>query len=588
MTYRARVDEMVFALETVAGLAKAREAGVGAHFSADDTRAILTEVGRFAEDKLAPLNAVGDHEHARLENGHVTTPTGWKEAYGAWVEAGWGSLTGDPEYGGQGLPMALQVAAADVWNQANASFAINPILTVSAVEVLQIYGTEAQKSTYLPKLISGEWSGTMNLTEPHAGSDLSTLKTRAEPDGEHFRLFGQKIYITYGEHDLTANIIHMVLARMAGAPEGTHGLSLFLVPKILVGEDGELGEPNDLQCVGVEKKLGLHGSPTCTMVYGAKGEGALGYLVGAPHQGLSTMFTMMNNARVQVGIQGAAIAERAFQHALSYALERRQGRASGWQEAGMAPIVHHPDVKRMLLTMKAFTEAARAICYACAVAIDRSHGEGPDAAFWHGRADLLTPIAKAFATDTGTEVASIGVQVHGGMGYIEETGAAQHYRDARIFQIYEGTNGIQSIDLLRRKLTAQDGAVLAAYLKELADIAEDARGSNAIALSDAGHILTEAVAAVEGAASRLTRMLADGESDTALAGATAFMRAMGLTAGGAYLCKAALAAANGEIGDRANLARFFCSSQVASVTFLAGAAVNSGPSVNVPVDAIAH
>ncbi|MEM8551012.1 MAG: acyl-CoA dehydrogenase [Pseudomonadota bacterium] len=577
MTYAAPAQEIAFALESVAGLADAREAGAINELSSEDTLAILTEAARFAEEVLAPLNTAGDHHHSTLRDGEVSTPPGWKEAYAAWVEAGWGSLTGDPAHGGQGLPMALQVAATDIWNQANSAFALNPLLTIGAVEALDLHGSEALKATYLEKMISGAWTGTMNLTESHAGSDLSLLRTRAEPSGDGtYRLFGQKIYITYGEHDLSENIIHFVLARLPDAPEGTRGISLFLVPKVLVNADGTLGARNDVAAVGVEKKLGLHASPTCTMAYGANGEGALGYLVGEPNKGLAAMFVMMNNARVQVGMQGAAIAERAYQHAFAYAKERKQGRAPGHE--GMAPIVNHPDVKRMLLSMKALTQASRAICYACAVAIDRGRTDPA----WKARADLLTPIAKAFPTDVGVEVASIGIQVHGGMGYVEETGAAQYYRDGRIFPIYEGTNGIQAIDLIKRKITMDDGAVLNAYLSELSGIAEAARGANDLDLAAVARRLDEAVSAVSEVAGEIRAALKandPAQGDRALAAATPFLRALGLTAGGAYLTKAALKAPNGSAEPRAALARFFAHSHVAGVPELARGSLLCGTDV---------
>ncbi len=578
MTYTAAVDEMLFALEKVAGLAEAREAGA-IDLGEDDARAILTEAGRFAEDELAPLNELGDREHSRRDGATVTTPKGWDKAYQAWVEAGWGSLTGEEEYGGQGLPMTLQIALTDMINQANAAFSLNPLLTVGAVEALQAHASDELKATYLPKLVSGAWSGTMNLTESQAGSDLGTMKTKAVPEGDHYRIFGEKIYISYGEHDLTENIIHLVLARLPDAPEGTRGISLFLVPKVLVNEDGSLGERNDVECVGVEEKLGIHASPTCTMAYGTRGEGAIGYLVGQPNRGLAAMFTMMNQARVSVGMQGAAVAERATQRAIAFAMERRQGPTASWTEGGAAPIAYHPDVKRMLLTMRGLTRAARAICYACAVAIDRGRPGKPDAAFWKARADLLTPIAKAFASDIGVEVSSLGIQVHGGMGYVEETGAAQHFRDARIFTIYEGTNGIQAIDLVRRKIVLEDGAVLAAYLTELREIAEGARGANDLALGAAGQRLEHAIDAVERAAAALRECLAAGEVDKALAGATPFLRAMGLTAGGAYLVKAALKAENGEAQTRAGLARFFVDSFVTGVPALADNVVEGAADV---------
>ncbi|WMS43330.1 acyl-CoA dehydrogenase [Acuticoccus sp. MNP-M23] len=576
MAYTAPIAELVFTLEEVAGLAEARNEGAAGDLGADDTLAILTEAGRFAEEALAPLNAIGDRTHARRDGREIITPPGWREAYDQWIEGGWGSLTGDPAYGGQGLPMALQVAATDIWNQANAAFALNPLLTIGAVEAIQAHGSDALKARYLPNLIAGRWTGTMNLTEPNAGSDLGDLKTRATPqDDGSYRLFGQKIYITYGEHDLAENIIHLVLARLPDAPAGTRGISLFLVPKFMVGADGAPGERNDVACVGIEGKLGINASPTCTMAYGADGDGAVGYLVGAPNKGLAAMFTMMNNARVQVGTQGASIAERAFQQALAYAGERRQGRATG--QEGAASIVHHPDVKRMLLAMRASTRAARAICYACAVAIDRGRTDP----FYRARADLLTPVAKAFATDIGVEVASLGVQVHGGMGFIEETGAAQHYRDARIFPIYEGTNGIQAIDLVRRKLAMEDGAVLAAYLAELQEIADAARGHNTLNLAGAAATLDTALAAVATAADTLRERLGT-DVDATLAGASPFLRALGLTAGGAYLIKAALRDTEGG-GARAQLARFFADTGLAAVPGQTHAATEGAADV---VDAV--
>ncbi|WP_108663596.1 acyl-CoA dehydrogenase [Acuticoccus kandeliae] len=570
MSYTAEVEQMIFTLEKVAGLEAARAAGSAGELGAEDVRAILTEAGRFAETALAPLNESGDHAHSRLADGVVTTPKGWRAAYEAWAEAGWGSLTGDVAYGGQGLPMALQVVLTDIWNQANAAFALNPVLTVGAIEALQAHASEALKAVYLPKLIAGTWTGTMNLTEPQAGSDLAGLATRAMPEGDHYRLFGQKIFISYGEHDLSENIVHLVLARLPDAPEGTRGISLFLVPKFLVEADGSLGARNDVRCVGVEGKLGLHASPTCTMAYGEAGEGAIGYLIGAPNQGLRAMFTMMNNARVQVGMQGAAVAERARQRAFHFAAERRQGRTS---DGAPAAIIDHPDVARMLLTMQSLTEAARSICYACAVAIDRGRPGHEDAAFWQKRADLLTPIAKAFATDMGVEVASLGIQVHGGMGYVEETGAAQYYRDVRVFSIYEGTNGIQAIDLVRRKIGLDDGAVLAAYLAELSAIAEAARGANAVDLAPVAARLDAAIAAIADASAALQAEIAAGETDRALAGATPFLRAFGTTAGGAYLCKAALEASNGGGAARAALARFYAESMLSGVPAQASSAV---------------
>src|SRR5436853_2061753 len=384
-------------------------------------------------------------------------PPGWREAYQAWAQAGWNGLAAPAQWGGQELPQAINAACIDMWNAASMAFGLGPVLTMAGVDALVAHGSEALKRAYLGKLVSGEWMGTMQLTEPQAGSDVGALRTRAERAGDgSYRITGQKIFITYGEHDLTDNIVHFVLARLPDAPAGTKGISLFVIPKFLPNANGTLGARNDVRAHSIEHKLGIHGSPTCTMVFGDAG-GAKGFLIGEENRGMACMFTMMNQARLAVGLQGVAVAERATQHALAFARERRQGRATGATAAGPSPIIAHPDVKRMLLTMRALTRAARAICYATAGAIDGSHGQGDAAAAADGRAALLTPIAKAFSTDIGIEVASLGVQVHGGMGFIEETGAAQHLRDARINPIYEGTNGIQAIDLVTRKLPLSGG-----------------------------------------------------------------------------------------------------------------------------------
>ncbi|HWT32012.1 MAG TPA: acyl-CoA dehydrogenase family protein, partial [Propylenella sp.] len=481
--YRAPVSDIAFTLKHVAGVAEVLGDG---HFPelAEDLEVVLAEAGRFASDRIAPLNRVGDRQPARLDGDAVVTPPGWRDAYRAWAEAGWTGIAAPDEIGGQGLPLMLSAATQEMWNGACISFALCPLLTMGAIEALQKHGTEALKSTYLRRLVSGEWTATMNLTEPQAGSDLGALRTRAEPqpDGT-YRLFGQKIFITYGDHDLADNIVHLVLARLPDAPAGSRGISLFLVPKFLVNADGSLGARNDLFCSGLEHKLGIHGSPTCTMIYGDGrfgGPGAVAWLVGEENRGLNCMFTMMNNARLMVGIQGVAQAELALQQASAYAQERRQGRAPGWPGEGMSPIALHPDVRRMLLEMRALTAAARAICYSCAFAADMAAsssraGSGSDGAAWRERVDLLTPIAKAFATDIGFEVASLGVQVHGGAGFIEETGAAQTLRDSRITSIYEGTNGIQAIDLVTRKLPISGGAAVRRYISELKAIAERSR-----------------------------------------------------------------------------------------------------------------
>ena len=565
MSYRAPVSEIAFTLYEVAGFRDLLEEGLFPSLTPDLVGHILSEAGRFATEEIAPINEVGDREPPRLADGVVTMSEAYRTAYRRWIENGWSALTGDPAYDGQGLPQSIATAVGEMWNQASVSFALNPLLSMGAIEAIEAHATDELKAAYLPKLISGEWTGTMNLTEPQSGSDLGGLRTRAERAGDGtYRIFGQKIYITYGEHDLSENIVHLVLARLPDAPEGTRGISLFLVPKRLVNADGSLGARNDVRAAGLEHKLGIHGSPTCTMVYGDAG-GAIGYRIGEENQGLRCMFTMMNNARLAVGMQGAAIAERATQHAFHHARERRQGRAVGWTGEGMAPIVYHPDVKRMLLQMRSMTGAARSICYVLAVAIDRAkHGAEADRATWQARADLLTPIAKAFSTDVGVEVASTGVQVFGGMGFIEETGAARFYRDARIFPIYEGTNGIQAIDLVTRKLPLGDGAAVRDYIGELRRECERVRGANDLDLGETAAVLGEALDAVEGATERMLAWLAgdDASREKALAGATPYLRAFGIAAGGVYLAKGALAARAGAEGSaaayaRAVAARFF-------------------------------
>ncbi|MFD1332595.1 acyl-CoA dehydrogenase family protein, partial [Methylopila musalis] len=485
MTYRAPVDDILFTLDHAAGLAAAREQGLYDALDRETFAAILAEAGGFAEDVIAPLLRSGDRHGARFADGAVTTPPGFKEAYRDWAAAGWNGVLADEAWGGQGLPAALWAATTELWASASIAFGLCPMLTQGAIEALQSHGSDELKALYLPKLVSGEWTGTMNLTEPQAGSDLALLRARAERAGDGtYRLFGQKIFITYGEHDASDNIVHLVLARLPDAPEGTRGISLFLAPKFIPDAEGRPGARNDVACVGVEEKLGIHASPTCTMAFGDAG-GAVAYLVGEEHRGLACMFTMMNNARLGVGLEGVAVAERATQQALAFAAERRQGRAPGYE--GAAPIAAHPDVRRMLLTMRAQTAAARAICYRAAVEIDRARAtaDADEARAATERASLLIPIAKAFSTDTGCEVASLGVQVHGGMGFIEETGAAQLLRDARITPIYEGTNGIQAIDLVTRKLPQSGGAIVASEIERLRASARRLAEDNAPALGAA-------------------------------------------------------------------------------------------------------
>ncbi|MBB6261806.1 hypothetical protein FHS77_002372 [Paenochrobactrum gallinarii] len=565
--YRAPVTDILHTLLKVTGtkttgLEQALQEERFGDLSQDLLSAILDEAARFTENRIVPLRQSGDQEGATLQEAHVTTAKGWKELYQDWAAAGWNSLTGSPDYDGQGLPVSLSVAVNEMWNAGSLGFAIGPILTIGAVEALEQHASQAIKDTYLPKLISGEWMGTMNLTEPQAGSDLGALRCRAERhDDGTYRIFGQKIFITYGEHDLSDNIIHLVLARLPDAPEGSRGISLFLVPKFLSKQDGSLGQRNDVFCAGLEHKLGIHASPTCTMIFGdGSGEsneaGAVGYLIGEENRGLACMFTMMNNARLLVGIQGVGVAEAATQKAIAYAKERMQGRSSGTPSSAQAEaIIVHPDVQRMLLTMKALTQAARSIAYNCAFALDMANMAEPDQkSFWENRASLLTPLAKAFSTDTGVDVASLGVQVHGGMGYIEETGAAQLLRDARITPIYEGTNGIQAIDLVTRKLPLEDGQHIHGFITELSQEADAAAQAKRPELQQCGIALSNAINDLKQATSYLQKCLADKKTDDALAGATAYLRLLSLTAGAAYLLRSALSESHEA---RIHLSQFF-------------------------------
>lgn len=596
--YKAPVDEIVFTLNHVAGLADAIEAGRFGDLSADLVDAILEEAGRFAGNEMAPLGEAGERQGAKLvADGEVKSPDGWPELYRHWREGGWNGLTAPEDFGGQNLPHMLNVAALEMWNSASMSFALAPTLTMGAVEALVRHGSEALQARYLHKMVSGEWTSTMNLTEPHAGSDLGVLKCRAErgPD-DTYRIFGQKIFITWGEHDAADNIIHLVLARLPDAPAGTRGISLFLVPKFLVEEDGSLGTRNDVFCHSIEHKLGIHGSPTCTMIYGdgkfGTEKGAVGWLVGEENKGLACMFTMMKNARLAVGMQGVAIAEAATQKAVAYAHERHQGKAPGWSGSAsgphMSPIIEHPDIAGMLVTMKAMTQGARAICYACAHAIDMSrHMQGDEARHWSERAALLTPIAKAFATDIGVDVASLGIQVHGGMGFIEETGAARYLRDARIAPIYEGTNGIQAIDLVTRKLPLSSGDAVRDFIGELKQIAEAVTGSNDPAFGETGKRLSAAIAALEAATDWLIEAQAAGKSTEnganrtaeALAGATPYLRLFGLVLTGCYLAKGGLVNEGGEPEKRVALCRFMAENLLAETGALKDRVVTGAASL---------
>jgi acyl-CoA dehydrogenase len=561
MIYRAPINDILLALNHGAGLKAAVEAGHYGDFDADVTAAVLEEAGKIASDVLAPLNRSGDQHGIKLADNKVTTAPGWPDAYRRWIEGGWNAVSGPEEFGGQGLPLAINAACTEIWSAANMAFGLCPLLTLSAIEALDAHGSDALKKIYLAKLVSGEWTGTMQLTEPQAGSDVGALRTRADrADDGSYRIKGSKIFITYGDHDMTDNIVHFVLARLPDAPVGTKGISLFLIPKFLVNADGSLGARNDIYPSGVEHKLGIHASPTCTMTMGDHG-GAIGYIVGEENAGMRAMFTMMNQARLAVGLEGVGIADRAFQQALSYAQERKQGRPVGSKSGGSDAIINHPDVKRMLLQMRALTAASRSICYATAVALDiaaRAKDEKvrSDAA---ARGALLTPIAKAFSTDIGNEVAYLGVQVHGGMGFIEETGAAQHARDARITAIYEGTNGIQAIDLVTRKLGVNNGASVFKLLDELNEVVRKVEASNDPAFGLTGAKLRDALGSLDRTSRWLLEKLASNPTD-ALAGATPYLRLFGSALGGCMLATEALAARAENESDAARhvaLARFF-------------------------------
>ena len=539
MPYAAPVEEMRFVLDTLAPLEGAVERDV--------VDAILDEAAKFAAAELDPLNQKADRVGSVLENGIVRTPPGFREAYRRYAEAGWMGLHCDPAYGGQGLPVSLATAVGEMWNSACMSWALCPVLNFGAIELLQAHGSAEQKRLYLGKLIAGEWTGTMNLTEPQAGSDLGALRTRAVPAqderwGEYYRISGQKIFITYGDHDLTDNIVHMVLARTPDAPPGSRGISLFLVPKFLPDADGRPGERNDLRPLRLEEKLGIHASPTCVMSYGegqGSESGAIGWRIGAENRGLECMFTMMNSERLLVGVQGVAIAERAYQQARDYARTRVQGVPAGMAHGGpVPPIAHHPDVRRMLLSMRAATEAMRALSYLAAAAIDASRRGADEKARFRAtrRADLLIPVVKAWCTDLGVEIASTGIQVHGGMGYIEETGAAQYYRDARIAPIYEGANGIQANDLVGRKLGRDGGEAARELFAEMRPILAEIGGRAGWEAMHRG--LAEGFDALE----RATAYLVETEPALAAAGSSPYLALFGTVLGGWLMARLALAA----------------------------------------------
>ncbi|EAQ63298.1 probable acyl-CoA dehydrogenase [Marinomonas sp. MED121] len=462
--YRYPLNDILFSLNEIAGLAR-----LNAHreeeVDQDLVEAILSEAGKLSEQCIAPLNHTGDQEGSRVVNGDVQEAKGFKEAFKEYVEGGWSSLAGSEEFGGQGLPFSLAAAVNEGVMSANLAFSLCPLLSQGSIEAIETHGSQALKDKFLPNMVSGEWTGTMNLTEPNAGSDLAAIAAKATPNGDHFLVSGQKIFITWGDHQMTDNVIHLVLARLPDAPAGVKGISLFLVPKYLVKDDGSLGERNDVTVVSVEKKLGIHASPTCVMSFG-ENQGAIGYLVGQEHQGIMAMFTMMNNARQGVGLQGLAIAERAYQQALDYAKDRVQGMSA--DRSKRAPIIEHPDVLRMLMTMKSQIDAMRSLVLSAAVEIDLANAtQGPEQRSHKERVNMYTPIVKGWITEQAQEITSLAIQVHGGVGFIEETGVAQHARDARILPIYEGTNGIQALDLIGRKMYSDKGLGFSNWVEDL-------------------------------------------------------------------------------------------------------------------------
>jgi len=579
--YTAPLKDIRLALQAAADMpALVATAGFG-DLNDELADAILEEAGKFARDVIAPLNRIGDQQGVSLNKDRVTTADGFADAYRAFVDAGWGGISGDPEYGGQGLPLALANAVEEMMISACMAFSLCSTLTHGAVEALDAHATPEQKKLYLSRLITGEWSGTMNLTEPQAGSDVGALTSKAvrRPDGS-YAITGGKIFITYGEHEMSENIVHLVLARLPDTPPGTRGISLFIVPKYLPDADGNPGQRNDLRCIGLEEKMGIHASPTCVMSYG-ENEGAIGFLLGEENRGMRCMFTMMNAARLNVGLSGVAVAERAYQQALAYALERKQGKPLTPPEmaAEGLPIAAHADVRRMLLSMKSMVQGARAICYANAAAIDmaRKAGDAHTRAAAQDRADLLTPISKAWSTDIGAEVASLGIQVHGGMGFIEETGAAQYLRDVRITSIYEGTNGIQAIDMVTRKLPMQGGAVVRAFIAEMQETADRCRQLNSPAFAQIGAALDSALGVMTQATDWMLAHISDAPNDC-LAGATPYLRLAGTVSNGYYLARMAMTRAQDadtdpHTGTAIATALFFALNHLPQVSGLSGAAM---------------
>lgn len=586
--YTAPLRDMQFVMQELAGLDQVQQLPGCEEVSSDLVDAILDEANKFASEILSPLNWTGDQEGASWDGGNVRTASGWKEAYTQFTAAGWPAIAADPDFGGQGLPKLLSTAVMEMWKSSNMAFSLCPMLTTGAIEALMLRGSDEQKAMYLPKMVSGEWTGTMNLTEPQAGSDLAAVRTRAEPQADGtYLISGQKIFITYGEHDLTDNIIHLVLARLPDAPEGVKGISLFVVPKFLVNADGSLGARNDVHCVSIEHKLGIHASPTCVLAFGDKG-GAIGTLIGEPNRGLEYMFIMMNEARFAVGMEGLALSERAYQKALGYARDRIQGTEMGVRGGPKVSIIHHPDVRRMLMLMKSQTEAMRALAYVVGAATDMAHRHADADVRAHNQAfvDLMIPVVKGWSTENSIDVASLGVQVHGGMGFIEETGAAQHLRDARITTIYEGTTAIQANDLIGRKIAREGGATIRTVLAEMREVVAQLKAQAPDDFQAIAKSLDSGIGAVETCVEYILATYG-GDIKATSVGSVPFLKLLGIVAGGWQMGRAALIAsqrlgAAGEGGDRfysAKIvtARFYADHVISQASGLAYTIVNGAP-----------
>ncbi len=564
-TYAAPLKDMQFVIEELVGLADITAMPACADVTSDLVEAVLGEAGKFAAEVLDPLNGVGDKQGAQWADGKVTPPAGFGAAYKKFTDAGWNGLSGPTDFGGQGLPHIVAMAVQEMWNSANMAFCLCPMLTSGVIEALKLRGSAAQKQQFMEKLVSGEWSGTMNLTEPQAGSDLSAVRTQAVPEGDHYKIKGTKIFITWGEHDMAQNIVHLVLARTPNAPEGVKGISLFIVPKFILNADGTPGARNDVQCVSIEHKMGIHASPTCVMSYGEDG-GATGYMVGEENRGLEYMFIMMNHARLGVGLEGVAIAERAWQHALDYAKTRVQGRAIGQKGGDRVTIINHPDVRRMLLSMKSQVEAMRALAYTASAALDKAKHHPDDNERKRNQAyvDLLIPIVKGWCTEQAIEVASTGVQIHGGMGFIEATGVAQYLRDARITAIYEGTTGIQAADLVGRKIGYEKGATAAVVIAQMRKEASGLKQNSNADVAAQHDALVRSIDALAHATKWVVEHFQQ-DPNAVAAVSVPYLKLWGIVAGGWLMARAAeIAAAKlaAGAGDAA-----FCTTKIATARF---------------------